>query len=235
VSGPPGGGDVSDPDEHGPDQPDFPATPPLGREHVAQQPPGQPLDDFPTHTASVRSLLHRAHHRDLGPWWFSSAGGRFDLPTPRGTCYLADDPLVALRERIGVVLGSAEQVPASLLEETVVSRLHLPRPHRVADLTARRATRFGATRELETMVPYAVPQAWALALAAVGHEGVRYGPRFSTGAVTSIAVFGAAGAGPGDVDAVPVPAVDLPGAPLPLRRPRRDDLTVVKPPRTRGR
>ncbi|MEO3935193.1 RES domain-containing protein [Dermatophilaceae bacterium Soc4.6] len=218
------------PDERDPDRPEV-----VDRERVAQHPPAVPLDDFPVHTATVRATLHRAHHRDLGPWWFSSSGGRFDLPAPRGTCYLADDPLVALRERIGVVLGGADQVPASLLEATVISRLHLPRAHHVADLTARRASRFGATRELETMVPYAVPQAWALALAAAGHQGVRYGPRFSTGAVTSLAVFGEAGAGSGVVDPVPVPAVDVPGAPVPLRPPRREDLTVVKPPRTRGR
>ncbi|MDQ2758167.1 MAG: hypothetical protein M3Y71_16710, partial [Actinomycetota bacterium] len=79
------------------------------------------------------------------------------------------------------------------------------------------------------------PQDWAQALAAVGHEGVRYGPRFSTGAVTSLALFGDAGAGPGAVDPVPVPALELPGAPVPLPRPRRQDLTVVTPPRTRGR
>ncbi len=235
--GEPGGPREPAPIEPGdpePIEPD-PTRSALDRERVAQEPPARPLDAFPTHTATVRAPLHRAHHRDLGPWWFSSTGGRFDLPAPRGTCYLADDPLVALRERIGVVLGGAGQVPASLLEETVVSRLHLSRPHRVADLTARRATRFGATRELETMVPYAVPQAWARAFAAAGHEGVRYGPRFSTGAVTSLAVFGEAGSGAGAVDPQPVPAVDLPGAPSPLRPPRRDELTVVKPPRTRGR
>lgn len=37
-----------------------------------------------------------------GPWWFgSSLAGRFDLPEPHGTCYLAADPLAALLEVLG--------------------------------------------------------------------------------------------------------------------------------------
>lgn len=204
------------------------------REQVSQQPPSRPLDGFPAHTVRPGDALHRAHRRGLGPWWFSATGGRFDLPAPRGTCYLADDPLVALRERIGVVLGGADHVPVSLLEDSVVSQLHLAVAHRVADLTSRLASRYGVTRELETMVPYVVPQAWAVALHALGLEGVRYGPRFSTGTVTSLAVFGPRGEGPGTVDPDPLPGWEVPGAPEPLPVPRRDDLTVVRPPRTRG-
>lgn len=126
-------------------------------------------------------------------------------------------------------------MPESLLDESVVSRLHLAAAHRVADLTSRRATRFGVTRELETMVPYVVPQAWAVALHSLGLQGVRYGPRFSTGPVASLAVFGPEGEGDGAPDPDPVPGCEVPGAPEPLPVPRRDDLTVVHPPRTRGR
>ena len=46
---------------------------------------------------------------------------------PRGTCYLASSAVVAVRERLGTVLGGQPVVPASLLDDVVVSTLHLPR------------------------------------------------------------------------------------------------------------
>ena len=93
--------------------------------------------------------LFRAHGRDLGPWWFGNDGaGRFDLVPPRGTCYLALDPLSALRERLGPVLGGSQAVPESLLEESVVSRLRLSAARDVADTQDRGAAEFGVTREL---------------------------------------------------------------------------------------
>ena len=40
--------------------------------------------------------MHRVRR---SAWWFSSDGsGRFDLPVPHGTCYLAEEPLAALLE-----------------------------------------------------------------------------------------------------------------------------------------
>lgn len=210
------------------------------REEVAQREPLTSLAGFPAYDLMADEPLHRAHHHASGPWWFSSTGGRFDLPTPHGTCYLANNPLAALRERLGPVLAQRTSIPASLLEESVVSRLRVPRTHRLADLQASTASEFGVTRELETMVPYAVPQAWARALHSAGLQGVRYGPRFSTGPTSSYAVFGAAGAAPAGAafwrpDPQPVPADEVPGAPVPLAVPRRWDVTVVRPPRTRTR
>ena len=117
----------------------------------------------------------------------------------------------------------------------MVSRLRLPRRARVADLEATRAADFGVTRELETMVPYDVPQAWARAFAAVDLEGVRYAPRFTTGPALAVALFGPAGDAGWPDDAAPLPAADVPGAPLAMPAPRRMDLTVVRPPRTRTR
>ena len=117
----------------------------------------------------------------------------------------------------------------------VVSTLHLPQEQDVADVESQDATRFGVTRELETMVPYAVPQAWARAFDAAGIGGVTYGPRFTTGDAVSYAIFGPAGAADWPVDPQPVAAVEVPGAPVPVDPPRRWDLTVVRPPRTRTR
>jgi hypothetical protein len=204
------------------------------RERVAQSGPPASLEGFPAYTLDATVDLYRAHQRSRGPWWFGSGGeGRFDLPAPRGTCYTALDPSSALRERIGPVLGGSDAVPEALLADVVVSRLRLPAPRRVADLQSRDAGRSGVTRELETMVPYAVPQQWARAFDAAGLEGVRYGPRFTPGACSAVALFDRAGEAPWPVDPEPVPAEGVPGAPRLLPTPRRSDLTVVRPPRTR--
>lgn len=206
------------------------------RERVAQGPPGVPLGGFPTRVVDRGHTLHRAHLATRGPWWFGhDGGGRFDLRAPRGTCYLATDPVSALRERIGPVLGAAPAVPETLVADVVVSALPAPRAWRVADLQVAAAAPYGVTRELETMVPYAVPQAWAEAFDTLGHDGVAYGPRFTPGDSSAVAVFDEAGARDWPQDASPVPASELPGAPTVLVTPRRADLTVVRPPRTRTR
>jgi hypothetical protein len=85
------------------------------------------------------------------------------------------------------------------------------------------------------MVPYAVPQAWARAFDAARIGGVTYGPRFTTGDAVSYAIFGPAGSADWPVDPQPVAAVEVPGAPVPVDPPRRWDLAVVRPPRTRTR
>ncbi|MEP6855444.1 MAG: hypothetical protein ABJA33_08245, partial [Pedococcus sp.] len=137
-------------------------------------------------------------------------------------------------ERVGPVLGGAVAVPESLLEDVVVSRLHVPADRDVADVQSTAAGDFGVTRELETMVPYAVPQLWARALDRAGHGGVRYGPRFTPGECSAVALFDEEGAKPWPPDPQAIPAASAPGAPTVWTTPRRGDLTVVRPPRTRG-
>lgn len=204
------------------------------RERVAQEAPSTSLEGFPTHRVDTATDLFRAHSNAFGPWWFGNeGGGRFDLPAPRGTCYTALDPGSAVRERVGPVLGGAPAVPESLLEDVVVSRLRVPVARAVADVQSRGAADFGVTRELETMVPYAVPQLWAQAFDRAGHGGVRYGPRFTPGECSAVALFDEEGAKPWDADPDPVPAATAPGAPAVWPTPRRSDLTVVRPPRTR--
>ncbi|GAA2162161.1 RES family NAD+ phosphorylase [Pedococcus bigeumensis] len=205
------------------------------RERTALGPPPDSVADFPAYPVVEEADLFRAHGRDLGPWWFGNdGGGRFDLRAPRGTCYLALDPLSALRERLGPVLGGSQSVPESLLEESVVSRLRVPVARDVADTQDRRAAEFGVTRELESTVPYAVPQAWARAFDQAGFGGVRYGPRFTPGDSSALALFDDEGVRDWPVDPDPVPAQQVPGAPVALPNPRRSDLTVVRPPRTRA-
>jgi hypothetical protein len=204
------------------------------RERVAQERPTGSLEGFPSLVLGRETALFRAHSIHRGPWWFGSdASGRFDLPAPRGTCYLALDPESAVRERLGPVLGGRSQLPESTLIDVVVSSLTLPRPRPVADVQSRRAATFGVTRELETMVPYAVPQAWAQALAQARFEGVRYGPRFTPGRASAVALFGEAGDAPWPRDPAPLPAQEVVADLRLWPTPRRNDLTVVKPPRTR--
>jgi len=209
------------------------------REQPAQGPPGADVDlrSFPVRRVASGTVVFRAHRVDRGPWWFGSDGsGRFDLPPPRGTCYVAESAAVAVRERIGVVLGTVRRVPAAALDTVVVSDLRVVEALAVANLRASRAAGFGVLNELASLVPYDVPQTWAAALDAARHDGVRYPARFSTGRAGAIAIFGLAGGRPSwPVDATPLPAADVPGAPVVRPVPRLDELTVVRTPNRRAR
>jgi hypothetical protein len=207
------------------------------RQSTAQQPPRGDLTGFPLRRTAPGTMLHRAHQARRGPWWFASAGGRFDLAQPRGTCYLASSALVAVRERLGPVLAARESLPATVLEGVVVSRLAVGvpgerAPLRLANLRVSAAAGFGVTRELESMTPYDVPVRWARAFDDLGLDGIWYGPRFSPGAASAVALFGAAGEDPRrPVDPQPVPAAEVRGVPVAVGVPRRRDLKVIEPPR----
>jgi hypothetical protein len=136
------------------------------------------------------TVLCRVTTSGLGPWWFSSdAHGRFDLAPPRGTCYLADDEVTALLEVLGPVMVVSPRWAARLS----VWHLGLPRQCSAADTTVRMSRGFGVTAELASITPYALPQAWAAAFAAAGHEGVRYRVRHDPSGSRALALFGAAG------------------------------------------
>jgi hypothetical protein len=159
---------------------------------VAAAPPAD-LHAFPVWHVLRGTVLHRVTDAGRGPWWFASDGeGRFDLPPPRGTCYLADDPLVALLEALGPA-GSAPVLAASVLDGRVVWSVALPDQCDAADLTARGARRFGVTAELAASTPYPTAQRWAAALAAAGYDGLRYRARHDPAGGRCLALFGAAG------------------------------------------
>ncbi len=135
------------------------------------------LEDFPRKTLRRGLTLWRVTRAGRHPWWFSSElSGRFDLPPPYGTCYLATDDLTALLESVGpeMVGGTFSEL---FLKDRCLRRLALPRDHRVCDLTDRHAVGFGLTAEIHTIVPYKLPQAWAKALHDAGAEGVLYHAR----------------------------------------------------------
>ncbi|MGH9139490.1 MAG: RES family NAD+ phosphorylase [Acidimicrobiales bacterium] len=164
------------------------ATPALG-------PPPEPdhLRRFPVWHVLAGTVLHRVTRAEHGPWWFSSDGaGRFDLPAPRGTCYLADDPVLALFETLGAT-ASAPVLAPSVVEDRRVWSVPLPDPCDAADTTVRRARAFGVTAELATITPHGQPQAWASAFRAAAFGGIRYRARHDPAGGRCLALFGRAG------------------------------------------
>jgi hypothetical protein len=159
--------------------------------------------------------LYRAHQKTLGPWWFANdLGGRFDVPAPLGTCYLAYSAACALRESLGrrLVLNTVG-LSREELADRVVSTLRTPDSVLLANTTSSAATKSHITREISTVTPYALPQAWAAAFQLGGFGGVRYFGRFSTGAGRvdqCVALFGANPA-PDTLlaDPAPSPAIDV--------------------------
>jgi hypothetical protein len=160
------------------------------RPSIGPPPPAENLIAFPVWHVHAGTVLCRVTTSGFGPWWFSSnAHGRVDLAPPRGTCYLADDEVTALLE----VLGPVAVVSPRWAARLSLWHLGLPRQCTAADTTVRQARGFGVTAELASITPYALPQAWAAAFAAAGHEGVRYRVRHDPSGSRALALFGAAG------------------------------------------
>jgi RES domain len=166
--------------------------PPAERQQpsIGPPPPVEQLVGFPVWHVHAGTVLCRVTTSGLGPWWFSSdAQGRFDLPKPRGTCYLADDEVGALLE----VLGPVVVVSSTWARRLSLWHLGLPYQCSAADTTVRAARGFGVTAELASLTPYDLSQRWAAAFAAAGHQGVRYRIRHDPGGSRALALFGAAG------------------------------------------
>lgn len=126
-------------------------------------------------------------------WWFSSDGsGRFDLPPPEGSCYLATDAYAAIREASR--LGPVSTVWLGRRELRVVSPPAWA--IRLAATTHAAAGRFGVTTELVALVPYRLPRRWASAFRHSGFDGIRHELRHDQRARPSgVVVFGSAGSG----------------------------------------
>jgi hypothetical protein len=173
---------------------------------------------FPRKTVRAGSEWYRQHQDrptpDRGAWYFASlppgdeGGGRFDLPDPDGTCYLATTEVGAVNELVGPDCADRGWVDADLVAGRVLSRLRLSGDVKAADTTSTRATQFRATNELPTTERYDLTQAWADTLHRAGFGGVYSGLRFTPGPTRGLALFGAAGtpdpAPLGDADPRPV-------------------------------
>jgi hypothetical protein len=135
--------------------------------------------------------LHRIHRRDLGAWWFSNdASGRFDLESPRGTCYLAEDPLGSFVE----VFRDTRIVAETDVDKRVLSTLHVSEDTALADCTKNRARAFGVTAAIHASENYERTQEWARAFADAGFGGVRYLVSHDPAQrLVGVALFGSAG------------------------------------------
>jgi len=169
-------------------------------DRIALGPPPADLTGFPSRLLRAGSTVYRSHSIAHDAWCFASApntgGGRFDLPPPFGTCYVAATMQAALRERLRATIPSSGNVPPQLAQTFAVSSFAVPRDYRCADIDSARAVRFGVTRELATMTPshYPLARLWAVGFAEAGFDGIRYGARFTTGRPNAWALFGPAGA-----------------------------------------
>ena len=152
------------------------------------------LDGFPAFLIDGKRSLWRTVRDKQGPWWFgSSLEGRFDLPAPKGTCYLANDYLGALMEALGPDILPHGMAHASTLRAKHLRELRAPRSLKLANCVVQRAAKW-VTAEISTLTPYAVPQQWATAWERAGIQGVRYATRHMTSRRKySVALFGAAG------------------------------------------
>jgi hypothetical protein len=113
--------------------------------------------------------------------------GRFDLPEPYGTCYLAADPLAALLEFLGPERGI---ISSELLAERRIRELPVPGEVKVADVTSRGASGLGITAEIGTILPYERPQAWARQLHQANFQGIIYWLRHDPARSEGFALFG---------------------------------------------
>lgn len=179
----------------------------MSRSDLALRPPdetGLDFARFPRKTLRAGSMWFRQHRErstpDRGAWYFASyavaseGGGRFDLPFPDGTCYLASTELGAINELIGPECADRGWVDSPLMEGRVLSRLRLPEAVKAADTTSPRATQYRVTNELPTTEHYDLTQAWAATLHRSGFGGVYSMLRFTPGRTRGLALFGEAGA-----------------------------------------
>ncbi len=166
------------------------------RQAVSLRPPPEApseLKSFPARTVDPEQELWRVVRKGRGPWWFACSGdGRFDLPPPHGTCYLAADELSALLEVIGPE-RTGGGISTRFFAARRFRRLRLPRPRRLADLTSRRCAGFGITLEIHSVVPYDRTRAWAIELHRAGAQGLLYFARHDPAGGEGIALFGKAG------------------------------------------
>ncbi len=177
----------------------------MTRQRLSLRPPpadSRGLADFPRSPLGPATPLWRVVSKDNGPWWFSSTrrgansehslSGRFDLPEPEGTCYLAAEQLTAVLEVFGPD-RSGGMIAAEELARRRVYRLRLPQRCSLADLTSRRAAGFGLTLEVHSSTRYDLTQAWALSLRATGATGLLYLARHDPSSGECVALFGPSG------------------------------------------
>lgn len=173
-------------------RPDVPQSDPLAP-HLLTGLPVKP-------TVGLR--LHRVFRSDrLSAWFFASvptggdpgSSGRFDLPHPDGTCYVADSA-------VGAVLETFQHLEGGLLPDAELrrrARLEVVAPSSsppAVNLAAARARGAGVTLELFATPDRALTQRWAVQLRRAGHRALWHAQRHDpTGRLRTATLFDQAG------------------------------------------
>lgn len=190
--------------------------------------PPPSLSGFPS-SAPPKELV-RVCRRGRGTWWFSSEGsGRFDLTPPHGTCYLAADPIGAIREAT-----RGGPVSTAWVTDRELRTVNPPAAGKLAATTRQGAARFGLTTELVTVIPYDLPRRWAQAFHQAGFAGIRHELRHELrhdprARPTGVSLFGPTGPGPypdGHTDPLTTPALTRAGVQV-LDVPPAAHLTIL--------
>jgi hypothetical protein len=173
---------------------------PATRKPAARKSASQP--SFPASTLATGAHLYRIIRRFdadgevRSPWYFSSTGahasGRFDLPAPRGTCYLSEARVGAFVEvfrRTRVIARS------DVAARQIVTATRTGDPLRLANLRSSAAAARGVTLDTFGGDDYTEPQLLAAELADQGFAGVRAPARHDpTTRSNTVALFGRGGA-----------------------------------------
>lgn len=185
----------------------------MARQATGLRRPGEHDAGSVPSTSRRRSLWRACDRAHPQPWFFSARDttvdpGRFDLAEPAGTSYWALTPGGAIIETTADpdALDPPAIVLTDLARLTVWEGRRIPRARqrRLADLTV--ASLPHLTAEIATVVPYAIPWAWADAFHADGRTGICYRGRFSND--DAVALFGRSGVPLDAPQAVPTPATD---------------------------
>ena len=161
------------------------------------------LAGYPHYPLAAKTKLYRSHTYPE-PWWFATGTGRqdegrFDLPAPNGTCYVAEEDLGAFVEGLQRKFHRFRATGRLFIRMDVVlsrfmSELYVPGPIRLADTTVDSAASFGITRAIESASNRATTQGWARAFAGAGFGGIRYRVQHAPGQDRiGIALFNVAG------------------------------------------
>jgi hypothetical protein len=146
--------------------------------------------------------LHRVFRAGRSdPWWFASLPsgavdadehGRFDLPTPLGSCYLALTAVGAVLEAFQEFTG---RLPDTELRRRLLAVVVAPDDTPVAaNVKAPASRRLGVTAALWAGADRGLTQSWALAIHRAGwramHHGIAHDP---AGAERAVTLFDTAG------------------------------------------
>ena len=143
--------------------------------------------------------LWRCHRASREVWWFGSTPpghGRFDLPAPDGSAYLAATLDAAVLESMQAHFGRGAVLPSSALRARQLSSVRVPAGSPPAvDLTAPALVALGATAALWAGPDRARTQRWATELHGAGHQAIHHGIQHDpAGALRAFTLFDRAGA-----------------------------------------